>query len=175
MWEYEEIHIPRELQNIEKHKSDHLDSPQCCQINISRINCDQKVFKWDQTIVRLRLTPLCTHICLRNNGGSKPTSPAWGSLQSWGPHSLVGNASENDVVQEGDLLSQLHGWQGLKALSLRTVCLQERKVGMKHTESEVPSSSRQLLKNKVHHRLGLQRKWQKAQKHQPTLISWTNS
>lgn len=53
----------------------------------------------------------------------------WGSPAAARAHSLVRNASENDVVQEGDLLSQLHGRQGLKALGLRTVRLQEMRAG----------------------------------------------
>ena len=53
----------------------------------------------------------------------------WGGTAAVGVHSLVGNASENDVVQEGYLLSQLHGRQGLEALGLRTVRLQEMRAG----------------------------------------------
>ena len=52
-----------------------------------------------------------------------------GGTVAVGAHSLVGNASENDVVQEGYLLSQLHGRQGLEALGLRTVRLQEMRAG----------------------------------------------
>ena len=56
-------------------------------------------------------------------------------------HSLVGNAPENDVVQECDLLGQLHGRQGLKALGLRTVRLQERRAGREiHLEARCPSA-----------------------------------
>ena len=38
--------------------------------------------------------------------------------------SLIGNAPEHDVVQQGDLLSQLHCRQRLQTLGLRTLCLQ---------------------------------------------------
>ena len=37
---------------------------------------------------------------------------------------LIRNTPEHDVVQQGDLLGQLHGRQRLKTLCLRTVCLQ---------------------------------------------------
>ena len=64
-----------------------------------------------------------------------------GGAAAAGAHSLVGNASENDVVQEGYLLSQLHGRQGLEALGLRTVRLQEIRAGNDtHLEARCPSA-----------------------------------
>lgn len=36
---------------------------------------------------------------------------------------LVRNAPEDNVVEQSDLLSQLHRWEGLKTLCLQTVCL----------------------------------------------------
>lgn len=41
-------------------------------------------------------------------------------------HSLVGDAPEHNVIQEGDLLGELHGRQGLETLCFRTLCLQTR-------------------------------------------------
>lgn len=42
----------------------------------------------------------------------------------WVNHSLVGDAPEHNVIQQGDLLGELHGRQRLETFCFRTFCLQ---------------------------------------------------
>ena len=86
-----------------------------------------------------QMKSLCTHMGLWGRGAAAAVCA----------HSLVGNASENDVVQQGYLLSQLHGRQGLEALGLRTVGLQEMRAGNgTHLEARRPSAHRSCWSSK---------------------------
>lgn len=49
----------------------------------------------------------------------------------WTGCSLVGNAPEHDVIQQGDLFSQLHGRERLETLSLRVLRLQISTLGLR--------------------------------------------
>lgn len=45
-------------------------------------------------------------------------------VRQWMKHSLVGDAPEHNVIQQGDLLGELHGRQRLETFCFWTFCLQ---------------------------------------------------